>query len=83
MICHSILSGDISLPKCTKTSILELLTVLTHHGSVVSIGDEHQCGLVIMFHRCVGYALRFLRVGYALRFVGYALRFVRLIPFSS
>ena len=51
------MSGDISLPKC----ILDLLAVLGHHGSVVNIGDEYECGLLIRLRRCVGYDPKFVR----------------------
>ena len=60
MVYHSIMSGDISLPICTRTSILELIVVPALHGSVVSIGGEHQYGLPIRLRKYVGYALKFV-----------------------
>jgi hypothetical protein len=61
MVYHSIMSGDISLPKCTRTSTLDLIVVLVLHESVVIIGGEHRCGLLIRFHMCAGYDPRFVR----------------------
>ena len=52
------MSGDISLPICTRTSILELLVVPDLHGPVSSIGGEHRYGLLIGLRKYVGYALK-------------------------
>jgi hypothetical protein len=61
MVHHSIMSGGISLPKCTRTSTLELISVLVLHESVASIGGEHRCGMLIRLRRCAGYDPRFVR----------------------
>ena len=61
MVYHSIMSGGISLPKYTRTSTVDLITVLVLHELVTNIGDEHRCGLLIRLHRCAGYDPRFVR----------------------
>jgi hypothetical protein len=58
---HSILSGGISLPKCTRTSILELLAEPVLHGSVASIGGERRCGPLIRLRRYAEYDPGFVR----------------------
>ena len=55
------MSVGISLPICTKASILELLAVPAQHGSVASIGGEHRYGLLIGLRKYAGYALDFVR----------------------
>jgi hypothetical protein len=50
MVFHSISSGGISLPRCTRISILELPAGPVLHGSVASIGGGHLCELLIGLH---------------------------------
>jgi hypothetical protein len=61
MVYHSILSGGISLPKYTRTSILELLAGPVLHGSITNIGGDHRYGRLIRIRRYAEYDPSFVR----------------------
>jgi len=61
MVYRSTIFGGIDLPKYTGTSTLELVVVPILHESVVIIGGEHRCGLLIRLRRHAGYDPTFVQ----------------------